>query len=135
MRALVYPYDESFETFIKYGDFIDEIEITEVLSPVGWGLQDKKVGRNIPIKTNVNGVNWEQIDTLLLIDSIRMNLQTDDILEVVKVSVKYAKNIVLNRVIDEELYTCIVDICSNEKVRLIDVRMQTQLQVSDNDQL
>lgn len=40
MRTLVYPYDEDFEVVIKYGDFIDTMEISEILSPVGWGLQN-----------------------------------------------------------------------------------------------
>lgn len=135
MRALVYPYDENFEPFIKYGNFVEEIEITEVLSPVGWGLQNKKIGENISIKTNINEIDWKQIDTLLLIDTVRINIQTDEILEVVKSSVKYVKNVVLNRDIDEKLYVYVVDICKNEKVRLIDVRVQTQLQASDNNQL
>lgn len=135
MRALVYPYDENFEPVIKYGNFVEEIEITEVLSPVGWGLQNKKIGENISIKTNINEIDWKQIDTLLLIDTVRMNIQTDEILEVVKSSVKYVKNVVLNRDIDEKLYVYLVDICKNEKVRLIDVRVQTQLQASDNNQL
>lgn len=50
MRALVYPYDENFETFIKYGDFIEEIEIVEVLSPIGWGIKEKIIGENIRVK-------------------------------------------------------------------------------------
>ena len=57
MRTLVYPYDEDFEAVIKYGDFIETMEIREILSPVGWGLQNKKVGENIPIKTNIIIVN------------------------------------------------------------------------------
>lgn len=135
MRTLVYPYDEDFEVVIKYGDFIDTMEISEILSPVGWGLQNKKVGENIQIKTNINAVNWEQIDALLLIDTIRSNLHIDEILEVVKLSAKFVKKIILNRDMDKELYTNIVDICSNEKVELIDVRKQAQLRVSDNNQL
>ncbi len=135
MRTLVYPYDENFEPFIKYGNFVEEIEITEVLSPVGWGLQNEKIGENISIKTNINEIDWEKIDALLLIDTVRMNIQTDEILEVVKSSVKYVKSVVLNRDIDEKLYAYVVDICKNEKVRLIDVRVQTQLQASDNNQL
>ena len=82
MRTLVYPYDEDFEAVIKYGDFIETMEIREILSPVGWGLQNKKVGENIPIKTNINAVNWERIDALLLIDTIRTNLHINEILEV-----------------------------------------------------
>lgn len=96
MRTLVYPYDEDFEVVIKYGDFIDTMEISEILSPVGWGLQNKKVGENIQIKTNINAVNWEQIDALLLIDTIRSNLHIDEILEVVKLSAKFVKKIILN---------------------------------------
>lgn len=130
MRALVYPYDENFETFINYGDFIEGIEIAEVLSPIGWGLQNKTIGENIPIKANVNDIDWKQIDTLLLIDTIRLNLNSDDILEVVKAAVKNIKNVVLNRDIDEKLYSYILDICENEKIRFMDVRMQTQWQAS-----
>jgi peptide maturation system protein (TIGR04066 family) len=135
MRTLVYPYDEDFEAVIKYGDFIETMEIREILSPVGWGLQNKKVGENIPIKTNINAVNWERIDALLLIDTIRTNLHINEILEVVKLSAKFVQKIILNRDIDEKSYACIEDICSNEKVALIDVRRQTQLRVSDNKQL
>lgn len=135
MRALVYPYDENFETFINYGDFIEGIEIAEVLSPIGWGLQNKTIGENIPIKANVNDIDWKQIDTLLLIDTIRLNLNSDDILEVVKAAVKNIKNVVLNRDIDEKLYSYILDICENEKIRFMDVRMQTQWQASNDNQL
>ena len=41
MRVLIYPFNEDFEPFIKYGMFMGNMEITESLSPSGWGLQDK----------------------------------------------------------------------------------------------
>ena len=135
MRALVYPYDENFETFIKYGDFIEEIEIVEVLSPIGWGIKEKIIGENIRVKKSFENVNWERIEALLLVDSIRMDLRNNDIKELIKVAVKHIEYIILNKDIDESLYLYLLDICKKEKIKFIDVRIQFQLQVENDKQL
>ncbi|MDE6252622.1 MAG: TIGR04066 family peptide maturation system protein [Lachnospiraceae bacterium] len=129
MRALVYPYDENFEVFIRYGRFVNDIKILEILSPIGWGLKEKVVGENLVVKTDVKDVDWEGVEALLLIDSIRTNLNMDEIMRVVTFSVKQGKNIILNRNVNDEIYSRLVELCEEERVSLIDFRNQDQWQV------
>lgn len=125
MRALIYPYSEEFEPFMKYGRCMEDIEISETLSPSGWGVNKVFVGENRN-KNNATEVNWHNIDVLLLVDSGILNLSKSEILSVISYAAQKGKKILVNRNLDEDTFINITDICSKEQVELIDTRKQVQ---------
>lgn len=127
MRVLIYPFNEDFEPFIKYGMYMENMEITESLSPSGWGLKDKIIAGKISNKHNVKEVDWENLDALLLIDSAGIiGLKDQEILEVILNAARKGKKIILNRDLDEKFFLSISDICKKENVELIDKRYKVQ---------
>ena len=119
MRVLIYPFNEDFEPFIKYGMFMGNMEITESLSPSGWGLQDKVIAEKIVNKHDIKEVLWNNVDALLLIDSEVIGLTDQEILEVILVSAQNGKKIIVNRNLNENMFHNISDICKKENVELI----------------
>lgn len=126
MRVLIYPFNEDFEPFIKYGDFMEDMEIVESLSPSGWGVRDKVIAGNVFNKHDANDVQWENIDALLLIDSGIIGLTDREILEVILMTARNRKKIVVNRKLKENTFLDILNICKEENVELIDKRSNVQ---------
>lgn len=126
MRVLIYPFNEDFEPFIKYGDFMENMEIVESLSPSGWGLRDKVIAGNVFNKHDANDVQWENIDALLLIDSGIIGLTDREILDVILITARNGKKIVVNRNLNENTFLDILNICKQENVELIDKRNKVQ---------
>ena len=126
MRVLIYPFNEDFEPFIKYGMFMENMEITESLSPRGWGLQDKIIAKKIANKHDIKEVQWNNIDALLLIDSEVIVLTDQEIIEVILISAQNGKKIIVNRNLNENMFLNISDICKKENVELIDKRVKVQ---------
>lgn len=126
MRVLIYPFNEDFEPFIKYGMFMDNMEIVESLSPSGWGLRDKVIAGKIVNKHDVNEIQWENIDALLLIDSGIIGLNDQEILEVILIAAQNGKKVIVNRNLNDKIFLDISDICIKENVELIDKRNKVQ---------
>ena len=126
MRVLIYPFNEDFEPFIKYGMFMENMEITESLSPRGWGLQDKIIAKKIANKHDIKEVQWNNIDALLLIDSEVIVLTDQEIIEVILISAQNGKKIIVNRNLNENMFLNISDLCKKENVELIDKRVKVQ---------
>lgn len=125
MRVLIYPFNEDFEPFIKYGNFMENMEIVELLSPSGWGLRDKVIAGKV-LNHDVNEVRWENIDAVVLIDSGIIGLTDREILEVILITARKGKKIVVNRNLNENTFLDILNICKNENVELIDKRNKVQ---------
>lgn len=126
MRVLIYPFNEDFEPFVKYGEFMEDMEITESLSPSGWGLQNKIIAGKIINKHDVKEVEWEKIDALLLIDSGIIGLTDQEILGVILNAAQKGKNIIINRNLNEKVFFAISELCKRENVNLIDKRKKVQ---------
>lgn len=45
-RFLLYPYDQKSDVILKYKDKISDIEITSLVAPRGWGLNNEIVGES-----------------------------------------------------------------------------------------
>lgn len=135
MKVLVYPYDEEFEVFIKHKDFLKNIEILELLSPSGWGLQNKVIEKSFIVKTDIKEVDLENVDALLLVDSIRNDIYKDEMMSVASQLAKSHKNIVLNRCISDKEYFELQNLCRDENVQLVDIRNQSEEMITDDTRL
>lgn len=123
MKAVIYPYDFEVISTLKYRSMLKDIEIVYLLSPMGFGnsgkdgyyLQDEKSG--YVIKSELNDVEYADIDTLLITESILKLPVVDRMEELEKILSKcfYA----INMAYGNDFSIAVEKLCLEKNVELI----------------
>ena len=121
-KVLVYPFDDNSIPYVKHQNQFEDIKISSLLSPKGWGLEGRKY--------NFNEINYivssnfqeclEKCTAVLFVDSwLEVNF-IKDILKKISLASKKGKKILYMRSSNEDEISMIKKIVPDENLYIIE---------------
>lgn len=122
MRAAVYPYDFEFMSALRHRDMLDNIEISSLFSPKGFGLQGKDayyLGNEAAgiIVHSFDDEAFKKVDTLIITESL-MKIPEEDRFNEIDIIISNV-NTAIDLTYDKGTHSQLKDICKKYKVQYI----------------
>lgn len=117
-KVAIFPYNASYIPVVKHKDLLKNIEITHLVSPIGFGLVGKdgyiyQDGSGYTIVDEFSNEVLENIDSIWLVETV-CDFGDEDLTTLIENIAKYKKSIILSREDDRIRF-----LCDKNKVELI----------------
>ncbi|MDD3415194.1 MAG: TIGR04066 family peptide maturation system protein [Lachnospiraceae bacterium] len=122
MNVAIFPFGKEFEIVLKYSELLQEINVTHLLAPNGFGLSEKVVTvreKKYIVYDRIKEKEKNDFQALMIVESFQ-KISFGIICQQIEIFGMWKKKILIARHFTNEENNIILDICRKYDVELID---------------
>lgn len=125
INVAVFPYDNEMYPYLQHSSMLKNINIQILLSPNGWAVERENIC-GYTLQTTLSEDDYQKIDAVWITGSAN-KIQDDQICEVLEDMLKHGKKVLFARVVQEPVYSKILQLVKKYSGNMIDVMKANEI--------